>query len=879
VVVRDPATTAHPSPVSARAKEVPERLLAGRDDELRLIHTLVSDLADGRSGLLTLSGPPGCGRSGLVREAVAHAKEAGLTAGLVACSPIEKDIPYSTVSQLVAILCAPDRLHAISPAWTTDTASSGPIPVLCNEFLGLAEQRPLLLAVDDNQWSDPWSQRWLRALTRRADRAPILVVRTIRAGTDPEPDPTGRVMGWGRHDEGFPVPAHEVELAPLGADDVTALLDRARPGAVEPEFAEAAVRATGGNPAVVREVLGGFAGSGLPFGAPQVPELLEAAENAKARLAARGMRGLPADAVRLLRSMTVCGEEFDFELACALAGLHGAAADGALDVLVRVGLVTGRDEPRFAGTAVATAVRDEMDAVERESLHARAAELGHRAAIGAGELAELLLAAPPLERSWVVEVLGEAAERRRLAAQYEQAASLVRRALREPMPPDERRRLDIELAALEVGQYPAASDNRLRQVLSEAGRDGSPALVTRTADLLLCRGDAESARRAVAEICAGHDEDQEPGHRALCAVGWLAEEYCGTEPEIPVAPLAPLPAEPADLAQAGVRAWQLTRLGSEPERARALARAAQSARGDDAPLAARLSSCCALLYGDELGEAVSGLSAVVAEARRRGARAAAAQALVERAIVATCFEHWDEADDELAAARVELPLRCWHPAMLPRYQAAEIVLNLRRGRRDRAEELAAAELPLGAERGVTWSFLLCAKGELRLADGDPATALGYFEECGRILRAKGWLNPVVLSWRLPAAVAHAQLGNPDTATELRDRALGLAQDWGIAEIFRPVRDAAMTRLAAAGVPSPDENRAAAARTGERSELAPSERQVAVLAARGLSNRDIADALGVAVRTIELRLARSYRKLGIGGRAELPAALGRYGARS
>jgi DNA-binding CsgD family transcriptional regulator len=52
------------------------------------------------------------------------------------------------------------------------------------------------------------------------------------------------------------------------------------------------------------------------------------------------------------------------------------------------------------------------------------------------------------------------------------------------------------------------------------------------------------------------------------------------------------------------------------------------------------------------------------------------------------------------------------------------------------------------------------------------------------------------------------------------------------------------------------------------DLTPSERQVAELAASGMTNRDVAAALFISVKTVEANLGRIYRKLGIRSRAEL-----------
>jgi DNA-binding CsgD family transcriptional regulator len=55
-------------------------------------------------------------------------------------------------------------------------------------------------------------------------------------------------------------------------------------------------------------------------------------------------------------------------------------------------------------------------------------------------------------------------------------------------------------------------------------------------------------------------------------------------------------------------------------------------------------------------------------------------------------------------------------------------------------------------------------------------------------------------------------------------------------------------------------------------LSPQERRIAAMAAEGMSNREIAEALFLGRRTVEMHLSGAYTKLGVPGRTELAAAL-------
>ena len=101
------------------------------------------------------------------------------------------------------------------------------------------------------------------------------------------------------------------------------------------------------------------------------------------------------------------------------------------------------------------------------------------------------------------------------------------------------------------------------------------------------------------------------------------------------------------------------------------------------------------------------------------------------------------------------------------------------------------------------------------------------------------------------------------AAEVAGDAVPLAEASGLRTLARTA-SATRNRLGdecqGAGTPS---------LTGQRSSgLTPRERDVCVLAARGSSSKEIAEHLGISVRTVDNLLQRSYVKLGITGRSEL-----------
>ena len=129
-----------------------------------------------------------------------------------------------------------------------------------------------------------------------------------------------------------------------------------------------------------------------------------------------------------------------------------------------------------------------------------------------------------------------------------------------------------------------------------------------------------------------------------------------------------------------------------------------------------------------------------------------------------------------------------------------------------------------------------------------------------------------------AAAAYGALGLPfERARSLLalGRAQRRAKKWGTARESLTRSAAAFDRLGSSGWA--DDARSELQRVGARraspaGELTPAERRVAELAADGLANKEIAQALVVTVNTVEFHLRNVYAKLGVRSRAQLAARL-------
>jgi DNA-binding CsgD family transcriptional regulator len=211
--------------------------LVGRTAELDLVERT---LFEPRSGGVVVAGVAGVGKTRLAAEAVARAEASGWRIARVRATRSGRDIPFGAMSGLL-----PDVLE---PA----TGFLNLIAAAARAIGAAAEGERLVLSVDDAQYLDGHSATLIHHLATTRIASLVVTVRTD------EPAPETVVALW---KDGL---VERVELEPLSRDAVKALLSTVLKGQIDGASLHRFWESTRGNPLYLRElVLDGLASGAL----------------------------------------------------------------------------------------------------------------------------------------------------------------------------------------------------------------------------------------------------------------------------------------------------------------------------------------------------------------------------------------------------------------------------------------------------------------------------------------------------------------------------------------------------------------------------------------------------------------------------------------
>nr|WP_246345346.1 LuxR family transcriptional regulator [Conexibacter arvalis] len=724
--------------------------------------------------------------------------------------------------------------------------------------------------------------------------------------------------------------------APLSAAAAERLLAGSLGSEPAAPFVDASLGATGGNPLLLRELGRAAVEQGLRGGADEAERIAAIGSADLVAVVERRLAALGPDAVAVARAAAVLGERATRDDLAALARLEPAAATAAADRLARATVLEpggwtfvhplvreaaqagippgeradlhGRAADRLAARgARLQEVAAHLLAAEPRGARETVATLRAAAAAAAAEGAPATAVAhlrralrePPAEAERAALLLelgelevtvGDPAGTARLGAAIDAGldgdGSARARGARARMllfsdlhgaiadletavssASDGELRLQLEASLLDATAYDASLRARRERLLSAPGEPSPVRLAHRL---------VESAYR-----CEPIERTEQLAHRVVTTRALL--DAVGPNSTYNLAVVALRHAELRDLADAalGEGEREARRTGSRLglvmiEHARAFWHLTFGSLTAGEGYAR---SGLEVMRELSLGLPVTSMETVLSELlRERGELEEAAARLeavtlppgAERTIVypdflsARAMVRWarggrEAAEADLREARRALRDGGWRAPLKSMAPLRLIHLLAERGEREEALALAGEELAVVERIGTP--------GALGLVRHARARALGGEEGIAELREAVALLerSPLLLQTAWARHDLGAELRRARRRAEAREP-LRAALDLGRRIGATRLADAARDELLAAGARPRRE-----ALSGVEA-LTPSERRVAELAARGMTNREIAETLWVTRKTVELHLGHAYAKLGIRSRAQLADAL-------
>lgn len=887
----------------------------------------------GRGTCIVVEALPGLGKTSLLRAAADTAAGFGVRVLTARGTPLETGAGFGMVRQLLdPVVNGSGRSRATLFAGSArfaervfDPAPDGPAPdryvllqALHRLTAGLVGERQTLFTVDDVQWADDASLRYLAFLQHRIGELPLGMVLATRPASLHSPPPLLELIASAHH---------RLRLEPLSAA-ATQLLLRALVPQVTPRACRAAHELTGGNPLYLRQL-------SFPGGRLGVPEGLQAT-------VARRVTLIGGEAVAVVRAVHVLGRSARPDLVARLAEHDLDLVRRVVEQLVAAGVLHAGAvlEPvhPLVGDAIGTVLVGGLE----PQLRLQAARLLHEEGHDVEEVATLLVGADASAQDWVVDTLRRAAAAATARGAPGAAVPYLRRALLEApgrQPPE----VLLELGGCEllVGD-PAALDT-LRRALDAAHSDAQVtaaglALGRALTEAGLC-GEALTALRLARSRLAEPEADAGLRLDMEAVTLWRLDFSTLAEVDRVLSRYVPPESDRAvdKLVMAHLSMEQVRRPGTAADAA-ALARRALAdgmLLQDQSPESYVLSyPVLALSVCDELAEAEQALAQMRDVASTRGSTKGLANALCWTSHVA--LRGGDVAAAEQAArAAIERMQAVGSAVLMPYARAFLSDALVERGELEQAAQLwARAGSDGDVPPSLPASYLLHSRGVLRLASGRPDQAAVDLAESGRREQAAGVQNPALWPWASYLALSLHALGRVQEARDvvhaelLQVRAFGAARPIGISlrtsglvappdqaepllreavqvlrasparlelahaqvelgafvrrhgshreatELLRLGLDCAARLGAGALVTRARTELAAAGARPRRSAvvgveaLTATERRVAELAARGLTNREIAGRLVVSGKTVETHMHAVLHKLQVETRKEL-----------
>lgn len=839
-----------------------------------ILRDQLTEVMTGSGRLVIVNGGLASGKTTLLNSFVRDAHVRGVITLSAACARDEHaldlgvvdqlrksaDLPTSATERLARLLGDNDaHQRRRLGAWPGRGVADQDIQLvreICDVFLEMADERPIVVVVDDLQFADKQSMHFLLQLHRRIRSSRLLLVLT--QWDRPHKSLMKLHADLTRH-------AHEtIRLRALSVASVSGLAESAAGREVSADTVRQIHDLTTGNPLLVNALIDDWTAAGKKGG--ESP----AAGPAYFRAVMDCLQRWDAIHLETAQAVAILGERSTPELMAPLLGTSTHAVNEVIEVLTAAGIL---EDGRFRFATMAETVLAVTSPADQARMHSRAGEMIHLRGGSVSVVAHHLLAAGSTPDEWALPVLRAAAEQAEGTGRVEFLVQCLELALAASCDDRERTSLMRMLARTNWRQNPLTTAVHLEPVrhsVTEGTADSRDSVTL--ARHALWNGERELFCEAFEALTCSQDVRND---RTRALVGLAYQWY--------FAPSTTEWLNPSKDRSVGVNAWTriactLARVwthGPDDDVVETAEQILRSCRLDDTSLEAMATAIIALAAADKSQRAGWWCRQLIQEAERQGAptwcamlTGVSAWIMLRRGDAERAAEQAQKALDLLDPAAwgvaVSLPLSVLVLA------STELGLFPVAGR---ALRHPVPDAMLGTAGGLQY---LWARGRYHLATGRALAAVSDFTECQELTREWGVESHILAPWQPDLDLANAQLGHPGphppqagTDTYLPTSAAPTAGPFTrISEQRRaPAAESAQRELTAvAGGGASDD-------PGDSTTvLSDAEQRVANLAMRGKSNRQIASLLFITISTVEQHLTRVYRKLGVKGRSDLPQDL-------
>ncbi|NHC45689.1 BTAD domain-containing putative transcriptional regulator [Motilibacter aurantiacus] len=779
-------------PGSARRSASPREQLIERGRELALLDAALDDVLDGAGRLVVLEGPAGIGKTRLLTEARRRAADRGACVLLARGSELEREFAFGVARQLFEGRLADPAVRGRALAGAAATAGTvfdglgGTGPVTADASfaalhglywltVNLTADSPVVLAIDDLQWCDAGSLRFLAYLARRLEGLPLLLVGTLRTGErHAEHALLGELTG-----DAAATAVRPRALTASGTRDL--VRQRLSPDA-DDAFCAVCHQTTSGNPLLLRQLLGALEADGVRPDAAHADVVRAIGSRAVSSMVLLRLARQPGAALAVARALAVLGDGAALPAVAALAGLPEAETAAAAAALARTEILRAEPPLGFVHPLVRDAVYGDLPPGERELHHERAARALEAVGASDEQVAAHLLHVPGRADPWALEVLLRAGAGAGSRGAPDAASTYLRRALQEPPPAGRRAQVLLELGRLETSWDGLAAAAHLREAYDLLTDAHERALAARELAWSLffvgALGEVSAfARRAAAEL-PPELADERQALVALERAGGSVHELDPAEWALLDPPAVEGDGPGARMLEA-ITTWERTlRCFPAGECADAAEHALADGRLQQVDNGLVWVGALVTLALADRDEAGSMWESTLRSAYERGSLFTALTVSLWRGYSLLRQGDLPEAEAHLRTA-LEQTLS-WAPTsgVGISYTLGWLAMaRLEQGDPAGAQSFVERDLPVAGD-GVR--VLASARAELLLERGRFAAAL---EAAERGARPAAYVeNPGWAPWRSLCARALAGLGREAEALELARVELGLARRWGSASV-------------------------------------------------------------------------------------------------